>query len=97
VLFALDESGNIVNPYSLLPAIELQNEAEEAERTERVNEGTGAMIAYQRMAYGGFSDTDRNIYRNALLKYCGLDTLAMVLIWEYWVSKSRPAAQDDPE
>jgi hypothetical protein len=23
-------------------------------------------------------------YKNALLKYCKLDTLAMVIIWEHW-------------
>lgn len=24
-------------------------------------------------------------YKNALLKYCKLDTLAMVIIWEHWI------------
>ena len=84
-LYELDETGDIVDPYSLLPEIKPMDEAEEAEKSERVSQCTGAMIAYQKMAYGGLGDDERNRYRNALLKYCGLDTLAMVLIWEYWL------------
>ncbi len=82
-LYQLDTHGNIVDPYSLLPQIEAMNE------TARVAEGTGAMIAYQKMAYGNLPADERNKYRSALLRYCSLDTLAMVLIWEYWVALSK--------
>jgi hypothetical protein len=27
-----------------------------------------------------------NEYRQALLRYCKLDTLAMVIIWEHWMT-----------
>jgi hypothetical protein len=31
------------------------------------------------------SEAERRAIRQALLKYCELDTLAMVMLWEYWV------------
>ena len=42
------------------------------------------MIAYQKLMYGELDDAGRRAYRDALLRYCRLDTLAMVVIWEYW-------------
>jgi hypothetical protein len=93
-LYQTDRNGIIVDPYSLLPEIEPAVRAEEAERSERVDEGTGAMIAYQKMAYGGLGDHERNAYRTALLRYCNLDSLAMVLIWEYWVGKSNSTKKE---
>ena len=83
-LYQLDQNGNIIDPYSLLPSIQSMDLADEPENSERVAEGTGAMIAYHKMIYGGLSPNEREIYREALLRYCSLDTLAMVLIWEYW-------------
>lgn len=51
-----------------------------------VNEGTGAMRAYQDMLYGlAKNDPVKMVkLRDALLTYCKLDTLAMVVIWEHW-------------
>jgi hypothetical protein len=83
-LYQLDQNGSIIDPYSLLPAVQLLERAGEPEKSERVAEGTGAMIAYQKMMYGGLAIDERQMYREALLRYCNLDTLAMVLIWEYW-------------
>ena len=83
-LYQIDQNGKIIDPYSLLPAIRSFNLADEPENSERVAEGTGAMIAYQKMIFGGLDFDERRLYREALLRYCKLDTLAMVLIWEYW-------------
>ncbi len=76
-----EEDGSIVDPYKLLPPIEI------ADQSESVQEGTGVMRAYQDMLYGIHKDDPaiRDKYKNALLKYCKLDTLAMVIIWEHWV------------
>jgi hypothetical protein len=70
---------NMTNPYELLPAIkEIDN--------YEVREGTAAMCAYEDMLYGiAHADPARKVLlRDALLKYCKLDTLAMVIIWEHW-------------
>lgn len=79
-LFQLSESGVPKDPYGLLPHIEIIDKA------EKVKDGSGAMRAYQDMLYGIHRDSDdiRNKYREALLRYCKLDTLAMVVIWERW-------------
>jgi hypothetical protein len=33
------------------------------------------------------SDQERTQIAKALLRYCELDTLAMVMIWEYWTQE----------
>lgn len=78
----LGKTGNntIINPYDLLPKVEIM------ERAESVQDGSGAMRAYQDMLYGKHSENEhiKNQYKSALLKYCKLDTLAMLVIWEHW-------------
>lgn len=77
------EDGERKNPYDLLPPIEIANSK------EVVRDGTGAMKAYQEMMYGQYRhDKEKRALWTALLKqYCRLDTLAMVVVWEYWRSK----------
>lgn len=67
-------------PYATLPPEII--DGSEAE----VKEGTGAVRAYFRMAYGLERDDPaiKAQWSNLLLEYCKLDTLAMVLIWEHW-------------
>jgi hypothetical protein len=67
-------------PYAALPPIEI------AGIPQGVHEGTGAMRAYQEMMYGEHRNDDaaRDAWSQLLKQYCELDTLAMVLIWEYW-------------
>jgi hypothetical protein len=51
-----------------------------------VTDGVGAMRAYQDMLYGLNRDNLelRNSMKDALLRYCELDTAAMVMIWKHW-------------
>jgi len=68
------------NPYDALPPAVIAGSSVECA------EGTGAMRAYQEMLYGA-SRTDpvaREQYKALLLRYCRLDTAAMVMIWNYW-------------
>jgi hypothetical protein len=51
---------------------------------EEINNGGAAMMAYCQSQFTEMSDTERQLIRNALLKYCELDTLAMVMLVEYW-------------
>lgn len=41
------------------------------------------MTAWSRMQFTEMSDIEREEIQKALLKYCELDTLAMVMIWEF--------------
>lgn len=79
-LYDLDEQGKPIDPYTLLPHIEI------ADQAEKVKDGSGAMRAYQDMLYGIHKDDPsiKEKYKKALLQYCKLDTLAMVIIWERW-------------
>jgi hypothetical protein len=81
-LLKISDTNTILNPYDLLPKIEIM------EKSESVKDGSGAMRAYQDMLYGAFYDNAeiKQQYRDALLKYCKLDTLAMVIIWEHWIN-----------
>ena len=42
------------------------------------------MTAYAKMQFSEMSDAERSAVSSALLKYCELDTLAMVMLFEYW-------------
>jgi hypothetical protein len=71
-LLSRDTDGTIENPYKNLPN----------DNGINVSEGTGAMRGYTELLYG---DVSRKAdYEIALLRYCKLDTLAMVIIWEHW-------------
>ncbi len=67
-------------PYDALPPVTVGG------TVLNVADGTGAMRAYQAMLYGDPTDRDAHGARWAelLRRYCKLDTLAMVLIWEHW-------------
>ena len=88
-LLAKDENNYIIDPYQQLPPFKIYNEAEkifEEDDDNVINEGTGAMTAYQDIMIGlnkGKPDIIKE-YEIALKRYCKLDTLAMVIIWEYW-------------
>jgi len=49
---------------------------------------TGTMRACQEMIYGGGRGdlAVKGAWRDLLLQYCKLDTLATVIIWAHWTS-----------
>ena len=49
-----------------------------------LKDGGAAMTAYARMQFEEMSDYEHNELKNSLLKYCELDTMAMVMIYEAW-------------
>ena len=42
------------------------------------------MMAYAKMQFSEMSDIEFEKLREGLLRYCELDTFAMVLLWEYF-------------
>jgi hypothetical protein len=82
------ETPEHINPYKALPAV-FEEYAEDTldsmfEGFDEVAEGGAAMTAYAKLQFGNVPDAQRERLRDALLKYCELDTLAMVMIWEFW-------------
>ena len=87
VWIKLDDKGNVISPYKQLPPMFEDVETEDLDlltSSNRLAEGGAAMTAYSRMQFTEMSDAESQEIQKALLKYCELDTLAMVMIWEYW-------------
>ena len=85
------EGDGAKNPYKLLPPIfeDLPQEelnALELNEDEELREGGAATTAYARMQFSDVNDTVRERTEKALLRYCELDTLAMVMVFEAWNS-----------
>ena len=73
------------NPYdSLTEMFDGAQVYDNYENSEGIKDGGAAMIAYAKMQFEDLSDNDKNNLRNNLLRYCELDTLAMVMIYEAW-------------
>jgi hypothetical protein len=47
-----------------------------------IGDGATAMTSWNDMVYGGLSDSERDSIKENLLRYCELDTFAMVRIYE---------------
>jgi Domain of unknown function(DUF2779) len=80
-----ERDGRLLDPYDTLDPLPFVD-AEESLEVEPVREGIGAIRTYQEMLYGvnRSNPTFRDTYRQLLLNYCNLDTLAMVMIWMHW-------------
>ena len=51
---------------------------------DELRNGGAALTAYARMQFSEMSEYEHKELSQALLKYCELDTLAMVMIYEAW-------------
>ena len=83
------EGDNVIDPYELLPAVfdDVDKETWDALWTEEnIRGGGAAMAAYLRLQQDGLPDGYREKIKQGLLKYCELDTLAMVMIVESWLN-----------
>jgi len=83
------EDGRVKDPYKLLPRLfqdvsdkDLQLLSQEDE----LRDGGAALMAYARMQFEEMPEYERQEIKSALLKYCELDTLAMVMLYEGWKS-----------
>jgi len=91
VLYELDaDTGKPTNPYYLLPSqygdLDLSQDELILEDAE-IQEGGAALIAYAKIQFTDMTDEEREALRKALLQYCELDTLAMVMIYEHWLDR----------
>ncbi len=78
--FKLNQNNEILSPYQTLSEIQID------QKYQVINDGSGAMMAYQEIIYSPLKH-DQNIRKKweVLLKqYCGLDTLAMIIVWIHW-------------
>jgi hypothetical protein len=78
----------VVNPYKMLPPVfdgwtELERQ-ENLSEMEGIADGGAALTAYAKLQYQEMGDKERAEITEGLLRYCELDTLAMVMIYEHF-------------
>ncbi|SMO85297.1 DUF2779 domain-containing protein [Fodinibius sediminis] len=69
-----DKDGKAKSPYAILKET----------GSDTVRRGAEAMFLYGKLIAGDLSMKEKSAYREALLRYCELDTLAMLMIVEHW-------------
>jgi hypothetical protein len=77
------------DPYEFLPRIcdvcgDLPLGVERLFGDEGIDQGGAAMMAYAKAQFTECSEEEVKGLEKALLQYCELDTLAMVMLWEEW-------------
>lgn len=83
------DGSHVTDPYSLLPAVfddlpSIDCSSLEIDDSAELANGGAALVAYSRLQFEDISLVERSRLEAALLKYCELDTLAMVMIWQAW-------------
>lgn len=82
------EGDKVINPYKTLPPLfENWHESEMKETIsdiENIADGGAALTAYAKLQYVDMTTKERDEITQGLLKYCELDTLAMVMIYEHF-------------
>ncbi len=87
-IFLKLENGNPINPYKLLPSLFEGWDKDALDDTiteiEGISDGGAALTAYGKLQFEQVGPAERMEIEAALLKYCELDTLAMVMIYEFF-------------
>ena len=81
------KNGEIVDPYKTLPPV-YDNISQDEIQTrlsdmKNIDDGGAALTAYGKMQYTDMTEKEREDISDALKRYCELDTLAMVMIYEH--------------
>ncbi len=79
------------NPYKTLPRVLEGYNNDDLDNflpsMEEISDGGAAMMAYAFLQFTEVPSNQKEQIRKALLRYCELDTMAMVMIWEFWGSE----------
>ena len=92
ILYQTDDQGDVINPYQLLEPVgygipdEVEMDKMDFDLEQSITEGGTAMMAWARMQFDDVPEAEREKVFDALLRYCELDTLAMVMIYQHWKS-----------
>ncbi|MFT4848914.1 MAG: hypothetical protein ACI83B_001450 [Sediminicola sp.] len=77
----------IISPYKTLPPVYDNISQDEIETRlsdmENIDDGGAALTAYGKIQYTDMTEKERKDISDALKRYCELDTLAMVMIYEH--------------
>jgi hypothetical protein len=80
-----DTNGNVIDPYRSLPKPfeEFNDKIHIISDLEDISDGGAALTAYGKLQYSEMNSKERLAITDSLLRYCELDTLAMVMIYEH--------------
>ena len=82
------KNGDVQSPYKMLPPVfeTWSNDVLDdlLSDVEGLNNGGAALTAYGYLQYTDMTAGERAKLTQALLRYCELDTLAMVMLWEHF-------------
>jgi hypothetical protein len=77
----------IIDPYKSLPPVHKNISQDEIEarlsNIDNIDDGGAALTAYGKIQYTDMTEKEREDIAEALKRYCELDTLAMVMIYEH--------------
>ena len=87
VIWWTTKDNEVVSPYKLLPPVfsDFNNESIETLELDRelhISEGGAATVAYGRLQFSDVSSAEKESVHRSLLRYCELDTLAMIMVFE---------------
>ena len=86
VWIRFDNDKHIIDPYKLLPPLfeGISNEElDNLDTDQTLADGGAALTAYGKLQFSDVSDLERQKIEEGLLRYCELDTMAMVMLWEF--------------
>ncbi len=88
----VERTGRVLDPYKLLPPVFEDLDAEAQERLDSqlapdLANGGAAMAAYACLQFEDLGAAERERIKAALLRYCELDTLAMVMVVQAFLAK----------
>ena len=82
------KNGQETNPYKTLPSVLDGYHNDDLDQfvpaVDDIAEGGAAMMAYAYLQFSDVPASQKELIKNALYRYCELDTMAMVMIWEFW-------------
>ena len=81
--------GKVVDPYKNIPKLFddiTDKKLELLSDTDELNNGGAALTAYSKIQFHEMHDDERKALEEGLLRYCELDTFAMVMIYEAWLN-----------
>ncbi|WP_339704760.1 DUF2779 domain-containing protein [uncultured Kriegella sp.] len=88
VFIEFDQNDKVISPYKSLPQLFDDWSEDELDSLmsdlEGIDNGGSALIAYSKLQFQEMNDAERQEIRKALLMYCEIDTLAMVMIYEFF-------------
>jgi hypothetical protein len=77
-----ETAGQVADPYKQLPPV--ADRVEPGSLLHSLRDGGAAMTAYVRLQFESVPAVEREAVKSALLRYCELDTLAMLMAVQAW-------------